>query len=227
MVLLSGISVRNQIYALIFDDITRWCYRNCLSYFHPGATILDVGIGNGIMMKHFHQLIREKDLSIIGIDINKTYLNQCNGYIECFNLEDHIQIQNAPIEQYEPPARPYFDYILFSMSFMLFEDQRLVLDRIKSWLKPQGQLVFFQTLFKEKLRLIEFIKPKLNYLTTIDFGRITYEDAFYNLLQEKGVTVVKDRLIKKEWFKGEYRMIVANPDNGTGAKKVSLPSAVG
>ncbi|MBR9980588.1 MAG: class I SAM-dependent methyltransferase [Desulfatitalea sp.] len=210
--------MRNQIYALIFNDITSWCYKNCLSYFPAGSSILDVGIGNGIMLKHFHNLIREKNLNIIGIDINKTYLNQCNGLIENYNLENHIEIHNAPIERYEPPAAGYFNYILFSMSFMLFDDQRLVLDRIKTWLKPDGQMVFFQTLFKERMPIVEFVKPKLNYLTTIDFGRITYQDAFYGLLQEKGISVLEDRLIKKEWFKGEYRMIVAHHANGASGK---------
>jgi ubiquinone/menaquinone biosynthesis C-methylase UbiE len=211
---LSGLSIRNQIYAFIFDDITNCCYKNCLSYFSEGASILDVGIGNGIMLKNFHNLIREKNLNIIGIDINKTYLNQCNGLIDSYNLENHIEIFNAPIERYEPPREGFFDFILFSMSFMLFEDQRLVLDRIRKWLKPHGQVVFFQTLFREKRPIVELIKPKLNYLTTIDFGRITYEDDFFGLLSEKNVSVVEDRLIKKEWFKGEYRMIVAHHENG-------------
>jgi len=99
---------------------------------------------------------------------------------------------------------------------MLFDDQRLVLDRIRTWLKPNGKVVFFQTLFKEKRPIVERIKPKLNYLTTIDFGQITYEDDFFNLLSEKEVSVVEDRLIKKEWFKGEYRMIVTRHRNGEG-----------
>lgn len=215
-------SVRNQIYAWIFDDITNCCYKNCLSYFSAGASILDVGIGNGIMLKNYHNLIRQKNLSIIGIDINKTYLEQCNGLIWDYNLENHIEIFQAPIENYQPPAERFFDFILFSMSFMLFDDQRLVLDRIRDWLKPNGKVVFFQTLFKEKRPIVERIKPKLNYLTTIDFGQITYEDDFFGLLSEKEVSVVEDRLIKKEWFKGEYRMIVTRHRNGEG--RISRPS---
>jgi ubiquinone/menaquinone biosynthesis C-methylase UbiE len=216
--------VRNQIYALIFDGITNSCYQNCLSYFPAESSILDVGIGNGIMMKNYHRLIREKAFHIIGIDINKTYLNQCNGLIEQYHLEDHIEIFNVPIEAYQPPAEGFFDFVLFSMSFMLFEDQRLVLDRIHSWLKPNGQIVFFQTLFKEKRRIVELIKPKLNYLTTIDFGQITYEQEFFNLLDEKQLSVVEDRLIKREWFKGEYRMIATHHANGNSGNRIPVPT---
>jgi hypothetical protein len=31
-------------------------------------------------------------------------------------------------------------------------------------------------------RFSEYIKPKMKYLTTIDFGKITYEDEFEKLL---------------------------------------------
>jgi alpha-N-acetylglucosaminidase len=96
---------------------------------------------------------------------------------------------------------------------MLFKDKQLVLDRIKDYIKPGGKIVFFQTMFKERFRFMEFIKPKLKYVTTIDFGNITYEKDFLNLLNKNRMSVSQDRLIKKEWFKGEYRMIIASIDN--------------
>jgi alpha-N-acetylglucosaminidase len=93
------------------------------------------------------------------------------------------------------------------MSFMLFKDQQLVLDQAKNWLKPGGKIVFFQTMFREKSLLIDFIKPKLKYLTTIDFGKVTYENDFFALLNAKNLSISEDRMIKREWFNGEYRMI--------------------
>ena len=204
--------MKKKLYELIIDDVTNYCYENCLDYFPDNSSILDVGIGNGIMLKNYHGLIKSKDLRIAGIDINKVYLHQCTDLIQTYGLEPYIHIHHTPVETYAPPSRQYFDFILFSMSFMLFKDQGLVLDRIKAWLKPQGKIVFFQTMFKERLRFIEFIKPKLKYLTTIDFGKVTYERDFYELLNEKNLAVVHDRLIKKEWFKGEYRIIVTQSE---------------
>jgi len=61
---------------------------------------------------------------------------------------------------------------------------------------------------------MEFIKPKLKYFTTIDFGEVTYVKDFYALLDKKKLSVSHDRLIKKEWFGGEYRMIAASTENG-------------
>jgi alpha-N-acetylglucosaminidase len=166
------------------------------------------------MIQKYHKLIKSKNLNIVGIDINKTYLNHCSSLIDKWDLDDHISIFNAPVEGYEPPEKEYFDFILFSMSFMLFDNQELVIDRVRNWLKPNGKVLFFQTMFPKKSPFIEFIKPKLKYFTTVDFGRITYDDEFYKFLGRKKVSVDEDRLIKKEWFSGEYRLIISTPENG-------------
>jgi alpha-N-acetylglucosaminidase len=97
------------------------------------------------------------------------------------------------------------------MSFMLFSNQQEVLDRVLDWLKPGGRLVFFQTMFRKRSRLMEFIKPKLKYFTTVDFGSVTYDEEFYRFLGRNRLPVVKDHFIKKEWFQGEYRMIAVQP----------------
>jgi len=203
--------MKNYLYKFIIHDATDHCYKNCLEYFGADASILDVGIGNGLMLKTYHPVIKKKGLNIIGLDINKSYLNHCDSLIHAFGLENNIQICQQPVEKYEPPAEVPFDFILFSMSFMLLQDQRLVLDRVKKWLRPDGKLIFFQTVFKNRFRTMEYIKPRLKYFTTIDFGSVTYEGDFFDLLAEQRITTLEDRLIKRTWFRGEYRMIIAAP----------------
>jgi len=205
--------MKNHLYRLIINDVTISCYQNCLELFSDHATILDVGIGNGSMIENYHALIKSKGLKIIGIDINKNYLDYCVDLIRNFQLKDNLTICHQPVEAYTPPEERYFDFILFSMSFMLLNDQAMVLDRITDWLKPGGQIVFFQTIFKERFPLMAFIKPKLKYVTTVDFGKITYEEDFFALLKEKKIVVLENRLIKRKWFKGEYRMIASRPEN--------------
>jgi alpha-N-acetylglucosaminidase len=53
------------------------------------------------------------------------------------------------------------------------------------------------------------VKPRLKYVTTIDFGRVIYERDFLRLLQSEGLRIVEDRLIARKWFGGQYRMICA------------------
>ena len=57
-----------------------------------------------------------------------------------------------------------------------------------------------------------YIKPKLKYFTTVDFGKITYEENFFALLAEKNLAILEDRLIQRKWFRGEYRLIVSRPE---------------
>jgi alpha-N-acetylglucosaminidase len=191
----------------MIEEATHHCYQNCLNYFGEHASILDVGIGNGIMLKTYHPLIKAKSLKITGLDINKEYLNHCDSLIHNYGLENHIEICNQPVESYIPEEDACFDFILFSMSFMLLSDQRRVLERVKNWLKPNGQIVFFQTVYKVPFKLMEFIKPRLKYITTIDFGSVTYETEFFSKLKDADLSVVEDRLLEEKWFRGEYRMI--------------------
>jgi ubiquinone/menaquinone biosynthesis C-methylase UbiE len=227
--------MRNFFYNLIINEVTDLCYENCLEYFPPNSRILDVGIGNGNMILRCHNLIKSKGLKITGIDINSSYLKHCSNMISQWQLDDYIEIIHQPVELFSPRENQYYDFILFSMSFMLFKDQGLVLDRIRPWLKPSGKILFFQTMFRNKSVLIDFIKPRLKYLTTIDFGKVTYNSDFTNLLKEKHMLITQDRLIKKEWFKGEYHLIITAPENSrektlekihTGKRRQNIPKVV-
>lgn len=202
--------MKNFFYKLIIKNVTNLCYQNCIECFRPETRILDVGIGNGVMLDNFHHIIKAKKLKITGIDINKSYLKHCKSLIEFYSLNDYINIHHEAVEKYSPPEKHYFDSILFSMSFMLLNNQQHVLDLVKNWIKPDGHVMFFQTMFKDKFKLMEMIKPKLKHITTIDFGMVTYEKEFFNLLETNGMTISEDRLIKQEWFKGEYRMLITN-----------------
>ena len=202
--------MKNWLYKLFISDINDHCYKNCLDYFPDTSAILDVGIGNGMMMKNYHDVIKTKRLRITGVDIDQTYLKYCGGLIQDYQLGDYIEIHQNCIEHFEPREKAYFDFVLFSMSFMLLNDQRLVLERIKDWLKPDGEIIFFQTIYKETFPVMEIVKPRLKYVTTIDFGTVTYEKAFYALLNKHDLSILEDRLVKKAWFKGEYRMIATS-----------------
>ena len=203
-------SMRNWLYQLLINKITNECYRNCLDYFPNGSTILDVGIGNGIMIKTFHSLIKSKTLRITGIDIDDDYLKHCRELISKYQLDDYVEIYQGSVESYDPVKTKCFDFVLFSMSFMLLNDQHLILDRIRDWLKPGGEIVFVQTMYKDRSRLMDIIKPRLKYLTTIDFGKATYERDFFALLNENGLAVREDIVVREEWFDSQCRMIVAS-----------------
>lgn len=203
----------NNLYNLIFSDMSKLCYNNCLKLYPDNACILDVGIGNGLMIKKNHELIKNKNLSITGLDINRHYLEHCRKLINQYNLERQVRVIQESILKFTPPDNMAYDYIFFGQSFMLMDQQGEILERTKNWLKPEGKVVFFQTMFKNKSKLMEFVKPRLKFLTTVDFGKVTYEKDFYELLNQGNFCSCEDKLLKKNVFKGEHRLIVTKPEN--------------
>jgi len=202
--------MKNWLYQVLIHRTTNECYRNSLNYLPNDSRLLDVGIGNGIMLESFHPLIKSKRLRITGIDIDANYLKHCQELVRKHQLADHIDVCHAAAESFSPPQRGCFDNVLFNLSFMLLRDQRAVLQRARDWLKPGGQLIFTQAMFKKRSRLVDLVKPKLKYLTTIDFGRAIYEKDFFALLEETGLAIRVDRVLKGEWFNSQCRMIVAS-----------------
>jgi ubiquinone/menaquinone biosynthesis C-methylase UbiE len=202
--------MKNWLYQVFIHRITNECYQSSLSYVSDGSNLLDVGIGSGIMIETLHPLIRAKRLKITGIDIDAGYLKHCRELIRKHQLEDCINVCQSSAESYVPPPGGCFDFVLFCMSFMLFRDPRAILDRARNWLKPGGEIVFTQALFQKRSRLVDLVKPKLKYLTTVDFGRATYEEDFFALLSENGLSVKEDRVLQGEWFNSHCRMIAAS-----------------
>jgi 2-polyprenyl-3-methyl-5-hydroxy-6-metoxy-1,4-benzoquinol methylase len=202
--------MKNRLYQLLINRATNECYRNCLYYVPNDCRLLDVGIGNGLMIETFHPLIKSKRLRITGIDIDLDYLRHCRELIQKHQMEDYIDVGQGSVETYAPPNPGCFDFILFTMSFMLVRDPSSVLRRAKDWLKPGGEIVFVQAMFKRRSRFVDLIKPKLKYLTTVDFGRAIYEEDFFALLRESRLSVKEDRVLKGKWFNSQSRMIVTS-----------------
>jgi SAM-dependent methyltransferase len=202
--------MKNWLYQVFIHRMTNECYRGLLHHVAHGSRVLDVGIGNGIMLETFHPLIKFKNLRITGIDIDAGYLKHCRELIQKHQLENHIDLWEGSGEDYVACPEGCFDYVLFSMSFMLFPDPRFILSRARSWLKPGGEVVFVQAMFRKRSRLVDLIKPKLKYLTTVDFGRAIYEKDFLALLHDNELAIKEDRVLQGEWFNSQSRMIVAS-----------------
>lgn len=78
-----------------------------------------------------------------------------------------------------------FDTIIFGSSFMLMPDQVKAIEIAKRTisfylgsLSSGGKIYFLLTLYEGKSAinsLMEIVKPYLKYLTTVDFGKVTYK----------------------------------------------------
>ena len=137
--------------------------------------MLDVGIGTGAALAASADLILKHDLRVHGIDTNLRYLARCAQHLECADLQQNVTIE--PISVYDHADGPY-DAAYFSDSLMVLPDPARAVRHVADQLTDRGRVYFTQTFHDHRMPLLEWLKPRAWWLTTIDFGRVTYEQDF-------------------------------------------------
>jgi 2-polyprenyl-3-methyl-5-hydroxy-6-metoxy-1,4-benzoquinol methylase len=166
---------RTFIYdALILRLTSRW-YEEVLQRLPDRAEVLDVGIGTAGALLANADLVANKDLRITGIDIDSDYIDGARRRLRTSPCAGRVTVRIESV--YDHAGGPY-DAVYFAASFMLLPDPEGALRHCTSLLKPGGRIYFTQTIQTEPSPWMERMKPMLRWLTSIDFGRVTYEDAF-------------------------------------------------
>jgi ubiquinone/menaquinone biosynthesis C-methylase UbiE len=181
-------AVRGWLYDRLVTGLTTGWYREVIARLPDGARVLDVGIGTGGAVARCAGLVRAKDLRITGVDIDHDYLARCAQVLSRAGLAEHVTPRLASV--YDHRGGPY-DAVYFSASLMLLPDPVGAITWVAGQLAPDGQLFFTQTFEHRRSTLAEKIKPMIRHLTTIQFGRVTYEDDFRRVLDEAGVELVE------------------------------------
>jgi SAM-dependent methyltransferase len=180
--------MRGWLYDRLLSGLTAGWYREVLSRMPDRARVLDVGIGTGGAVTRCAELVRSKDLRIVGLDIDRDYLERCVSGIARAGLDEHVSPCLSSV--YDHRGGPY-DAVYFSASLMLLADPVGALTHVAAQLEPAGQLFFTQTFHHRRSRLVEKLKPMIHRVTTIHFGRVTYEDDFRAALDEAGLELVE------------------------------------
>jgi len=199
--------VRAWIYDRTIAGLTRGWYRRVLQHLPAGARMLDVGIGTGGAIARNAELIRSKDICILGIDIDADYLYRCTKVLSAARLTGHVTPRLESV--YEHNGGPY-DAVYFSASFMVLPDPVGALKHIKSLLAPEGRVFFTQTFHHTRTPVMEKIKPVLYKVTTMHFGRVTYERDFRQVLREGGLYLEQLATMGRT-LNASYRLAVAHP----------------
>lgn len=178
--------VRSAIYDAAIVGLTAGWYRAVLSRLPARSHLLDVGIGTGGALLANAGLVRERDLRVTGVDIDADYVRRCAAAVQQAGLGDRITPRLESILDHR--GGPY-DAVYFSASFMLMPDPPAVLRHVRTLLRPGAPLFFTQTFELARSRAAEVVKPLLRLVTTIDFGRVTYEEPFRRALADGGVVL--------------------------------------
>lgn len=200
--------MRAWIYNKALMGLTPHWYENVLKQLPENARLLDVGIGTGEALLRNAALIREKNLTIHGVDIDGTYLKHCEAHIKKHELTKQVSCAHQSV--YDHTEGPY-DGVYFGASFMLLPDPTKALHHVASLLKPDGLLYFTQTFHDKPSPMMEKIKPLLHKVTTIHFGRVTYEHDFRDVIQDAGMNLQSLNIMSTRG-RTSYRSAVVNPN---------------
>lgn len=201
--------MRGLIYDVVIRPLTAGWYREVLSRLSLGSRLLDVGIGTGGALVANAPLIWQKDLQIVGVDIDPDYIQRAAKLVREKSLEGHVEVRLQSVYDHVA-VRPY-DAVYFSASFMLLPDPQGCLRHIRAQLAPGGRVFFTQTFQEKRSALMEKAKPMLHKVTTIHFGQVTYEADFMAILRASGMHVDMVETIGKAGPR-TYRLVVARFD---------------
>lgn len=183
---------RAAIYDAVIVRMTAGWYRAVLECLPPGCWLLDVGIGTGAALLANAELVQGRDLRVTGVDIDAAYVARCRRAVARRGLDDRIEAGLASV--YDHRGGPY-GAAYFSGSFMLLPDPPGALRHVASLLVPGAPVYFTQTFEHERSRAAEWVKPLLRRVTTIDFGRVTYESDFRRSVAAADVTLEEVRVL--------------------------------
>lgn len=199
--------MRGLIYdAAILPLTSRW-YAEVLARLPLGARLLDVGIGTGGALARNADTVRGKELAVVGVDIDADYVKRARKHMEKVGLEDWVDVR---LESVTDHAGGPYDAAYFSASFMLMPDPPGVLRHVSGLLKPSGRVYFTQTFQDRKSTVLEKAKPLLGRVTTIEFGRVTYEDDFRAAVAQGGLELL-DLVTMDRAGTRSYRLAVGAP----------------
>jgi SAM-dependent methyltransferase len=180
--------MRGWIYDRLVVGMTSDWYRAVLSRLPKGARVLDVGIGTGAALARSADLVRAKKLEIVGLDIDPDYLRRCRAELLRAGLAGQVEPVFSSV--YDHRGGPY-DAVYFSASLMLLPDPAAAIAHVAQLVAPDGRVFATQTFQHRRSPLLERVKPMVRHLTTIQFGRVTYEEEFRRAFAEAGVDLVE------------------------------------
>ena len=178
--------IKSKMYSIFFSEknpvSTIHGFFNILTNLPENSTILDVGCGDGIYFTSDKviNLIKKKQFNIICIDIDVGALNICNKRIIKAELSNLVKCSTTNLNEISQK----YDYVLFMESFPVIPVV-MFSDFIKHAISiTNNEILMYHNLTQTKNNFLSIIKPKIKYLTMVDFGRLTTITEMTTFLNE-------------------------------------------
>lgn len=199
--------LRAWIYDRAVVRMTRGWYEAVLARVPASSRLLDVGIGTGAALAAHGPRVKELGLRVLGVDIDADYVRRCAVRMRQDGLSEQVQVK---LESVYDLAETGFDAVYFSGSFMLMPDPVAALTHVLGLLAPGGRVYFTQTFERDRSATMEWCKPLLKRITTIDFGAVSYRGDFLAALREGGVEIVEEVALGRQGRRCAW-LVVAQP----------------
>lgn len=211
-------NLRQKIYDKLFGNLelsisTTNLYNRFLEKLKNDIKILDIGVGTGIYFenKNCVKLIKEKNIKIYGIDINRKDIELANKRIIENNLIENISVEYKNL--FDIDNFNDYDIILFSESYPVINKELMfsMLNYIFNEKHYKNNLMFINNLVDNPTFTQRF-KPYLRYiLFGIDFGRVVtlldMEDLFNKLnLKIKNIELLASSTINYALFRDKIKL---------------------
>lgn len=199
--------MRGWIYDAALLPLTAHWYATVLERIPRRARLLDVGIGTAGALAKNAETILDKDIQVVGVDIDEAYVKRARKNLTEAGLDANVEVEHESV--FDHRGGPY-DAVYFSASFMLMPDPPAVLRHVISLLAPTGRVYFTQTFQDRRSPVLEKAKPLLKRVTTIDFGRVTYEEDFRTAVEHGGLALLELTTMESVGSRS-YRLAVGVP----------------
>jgi len=151
--------------------------------------------------------VRRKRLRVTGIDIDADYVDRARLRLRGSPLDGLLELRLESV--YDHRGGPY-DAVYFAGSFMLLPEPERALRHCAGLLAPGGRIYFSLTIQQRPSRSLEVLKPMLKWLTSIDFGRVTYEHPFRSQLDVAGLELEEFTILARHGSRASC-LAVARP----------------
>lgn len=218
-------NIKNNLYNEIIGSYSKDLYKKFFEKIPNNSCILDIGIGNGYAVCENSNLINEKNLKIIGIDIDFSSILTCRENVNKNNLNSNVypilceldsldvfiptitkfidKNYNKDVKEGQDIKQNIFDYIYFSNSYSVIPNILELLNKSKKYLANEdAEIVICTTIENNNNNLKNFLKKNAKYvLLGIDFGRLITLDAFNNEIKKINLYIYnQETTIKRNIF---------------------------
>lgn len=215
-------NIKNSVYNEVIGSYSKNLYKSFFEKIPNNSCILDVGIGNGYAICENSEIIIEKNLKIVGVDIDFNYILTCRNNVNNSNLNSHIYpilceldsldvyinlirkfINKPAYNENNENYNKLFNYVFFSNSYSVIPNILDLLNISKKYLENEdSEIVICTTIEERNNEIKKYIKQNAKYaLLGIDFGRLITLNTFISEINKINLTISsKENTINRKLF---------------------------